>query len=94
MNIELLRKYIAGQQTANAQLNSIAANTRPLATSPLLTQRKIFKEEATKLLGISERTYERKKARGELKPRGMGHDFFYADDLEEAMAESRRKGKI
>jgi len=92
--VDLQRRQLAAQETTNAHLSLIAANTRPLATSPLLTQRKIYKEEAIELLGISDRTYERRKADGKLKPRGMSHDFFYPEDLEEALAESRRKGKI
>lgn len=91
---DLQRQQIAAQETTNAQLSLIAANTKPLATSPLLTQRKIYKQEAVEKLGISDRTYERRKAEGRLKPRGMGHDFFYPEDLEEALAESRRKGKV
>lgn len=78
----------------NAHLALITANTRPLASAPLLTQRKIYKQEAIELLGISDRTYDRRKAEGKLKPRGMGHDFFYPEDLEEAIAESRRTGRV
>jgi len=29
-----------------------------------------------------------------LKPHGMDHDFFYVQDLEEALAKSKRTGKI
>lgn len=77
-----------------ALLAEIAANTKPLVASPLLTQRRIYKAEAIELLGISDRTYDRHKASGLLKPRGVGHDFYYLEDLEEAMAESRRRGRI
>lgn len=92
--VDLQRQQIAAQETTNAHLSLIAANTRPLATSPLFTQRKIYRQEAIEMLGISNRTYDRRKAEGKLKPRGMGHDFFYPEDLEEALAESRRNGKI
>ena len=92
--IGLLRRHLGAPETTNAHLTSIAANTRPLASGSLLTRKRIYRQEAIDLLGISERTYERKKANGELKPRGMSHDFYYPEDLEEAMAESRRKGRV
>src|SRR5690606_20394308 len=57
-------------------LQEIAANTQPLSATPLLTERKIYKAEAIKILGISSRTYDRKKASGVLVPRGTGHDFY------------------
>lgn len=91
--LDLQRRQLAAQETMNAHLTAIAAHTRPLANTPLLTNRKIYRQEAIELLGISERTYERHKANGLLKPRGLGHDFYYPEDLEEAMAESRRKGR-
>lgn len=75
-------------------LQKIATNTQPLATTPILTQRKIYKAEAIKLLGISSRTYDRKKASGLLVPRGTGHDFYYPEDLEKAMEESIRRGRV
>ena len=92
--VELYRQQLAAQETTNAYLESIAANTRPLANSGFLTRRKIYKQEAMDLLGISERTYNRWKAAGVLKPHGVGHDFYYPEDLEPALTESRRKGKI
>lgn len=74
-------------------LQEIATNTKPLADAPLFTKRRIFKNEAIGLLGISERSYERHKALGVLLPRGLGEDFFYPEDLEQAMAESKRRGR-
>ena len=92
--VELHRRQLAAQETTNAYLESIAANTQPLATNTFLTRRKIYKQEAISLLGISERTYNRWKAEGKLKPHGLGHDFYYPEDLQPALAESRRKGKV
>ncbi|MGV3761583.1 hypothetical protein [Parapedobacter sp.] len=92
--IDLQARQLAAQETMNAHLSLIAANTKPLATSPLFIRRKIYRQEAVELLGISDRTYDRRKAEGKLKPRGMGHDFFYPEDLEEAIAESRRTGRV
>lgn len=92
--IDLHRQQLEAQVSMAKRLGEIVANTKPLAATPLLTERKIYKQEAIQLLGISERTYERHKANGLLKPRGLGHDFFYPADLEAAMAESVRKGRV
>ncbi|MFB2121058.1 hypothetical protein [Parapedobacter sp. 2B3] len=72
----------------------VVANTEPLATHPVMTARKIYKQEVIALLNISVRTYDRHKASGLLKPRGLGHDFYYAEDLEEAIAEGKRRGRL
>lgn len=91
--VDLQRQQLAAQETTNAHLSLIAASTRPLTTSPLFIQRKIYRQEAIEMLGISDRTHDRRKAEGKLKPRGQSHDFFYPEDLEEALAESRRRGR-
>ncbi len=76
-------------------LAEIANNTKPLVAHQLLTNRRIFKEEAIELLKISPRTYDRHKANGLLKPRRYGsQDFFYPEDLEEAIEESKRRGRL
>lgn len=92
--IDLHRKQLDAQISMAERLMEIAKHTKPLAATPLLTRRKIYKQEAIALLGVSERTYGRYKNKGLLCPRGIGHDFYYPEDLETAMAESRRKGKV
>ncbi|WP_257670469.1 helix-turn-helix domain-containing protein [Parapedobacter tibetensis] len=92
--VDLPVAQTTAQQMMADRLAEIAANTKPLMASPLLVQRKIYKQETIKLLGISERTYDRHKAKGLLKPHGIGQDFYYPEDLEKAMEESRKKGRV
>ncbi len=75
-------------------LLEIAANTKPPATHAVVDGRKIYKEEVLDLLNISRRSYDRHKAKGLLKPRGVGHDFYYPQDLEAAIEEGKRRGRI
>lgn len=92
--VDIQRQQLVAQQTMAERLGEIAKHTKPLASDSILTQRKIYKAEAIAMLGISERTYGRYKANGLLKPRGIGHDFYYEEDLKKAMEESIRKGRV
>lgn len=92
--IDLQRQQLALMQELIDGVRGIASGLEAFAASPLLTKQRIYKQEAIELLGISPRTYDRLKASGLLNPRGIGHDFYHPEDLEEAMAESRRKGRI
>ncbi len=92
--IDLQRQQLALMQELVDKFDRIVETLKTVVPSPLLTQPKIYKQEAMKLLGISPRTYDRRKAEGILVPRGIGHDWYYPEDLEEALKESRRKGKI
>ena len=76
-------------------LTEIANNTKSPEAYKLLSSRRIYKEEAIKLLNISSRTYDRHKAAGILKPQRYGsQDFFYPEDLKEAIEESKRRGRL
>lgn len=92
--VDIQRQQLVTQQAMAEHLGEIAKHTQPLSTTPLLTERKIYKAEAIRILGISSRTYDRKKASGVLVPRGTGHDFYYPEDLEKAMEESKRRGRV
>lgn len=81
-------------ETLLGHVAEIAGNTKPMAAPEGVTGRKIYKQEVLELLKISKRTYDRHKASGLLRPRGIGYDFYYPSDLEKAMAESRRRGRV
>lgn len=76
------------------RVTEMATLTKPLAAYELLTGIKIYKQEVLELLKISPRTYDRHKANGLLKPHGLGHDFYYPEDLVEAIEEGKRKGRL
>lgn len=93
----LIEKHEQGNELMRLLLDraaDVVANTKPPATYEVVTGRKIYKQEVLTLLNISLRTYDRHKACGLLKPRGVGHDFYYPQDLEEATAEGKRRGRL
>ncbi|MFD2963672.1 MULTISPECIES: helix-turn-helix transcriptional regulator [Olivibacter] len=53
------------------------------------------KQEVLAYLNISDSTYKRRVREGLLKPMRLGGgDVFYKEDLQQALWESKRKGKI
>ncbi len=78
----LLRKLVE-QQTPRS------INTDTSSPVTLLT-----KQEVKELLNISESTYKRQVAKALLKPMNLGGgDVFYRNDLDDALWESKRKGR-
>lgn len=62
---------------------------------PFLERSILSKQEVIGKLGMSERTYSRNLDRGLLDPmRLSGADQYYEQDIEKALEESRRKGRL
>ncbi|MGK9118022.1 helix-turn-helix transcriptional regulator [Olivibacter jilunii] len=69
---------------------SMSYGSKHNADSTLMT-----KQEVLAYLNISDSTYKRRVREGLLKPMRLGGgDVFYKEDLQQALWESKRKGKI
>jgi len=73
----------------NGQLNRYQY-TKPIENKDVI----LHVEDVLLYLRISRRTYYRLVQRGELKPRIIGgRHYYYADDLENVLEQSKNKGR-
>ena len=77
------------------QVNLLCNAPECQACSPTELEEWMGKQEVLDYLKISERTYRRQVKRGLLRPMNVGGgDFYFPSQLEKALLESRRSGKL
>ena len=68
---------------------------RAKGEAPLEKRRMWTKQDVLERLNMSDSTYRRHLDSGMLKPMRLnGSDLYFEEDIEEAMEESRRKGRL